>query len=416
VTYLLGRELYSEKAGLLAAALIAALPLSFRVARQAYPDALFSLFALASLYFLLLLKKEGEMDIYKVDRGFVLVVLTGVSIGLGMSTKILGPVFIVFIPLFLLVTRKDMERKFVLQGIFFIVVTASLTYVAFTAPFSLVDALLNPTDPDFTGGGLLSLVPANISGLFGPVVFLLTPLFYLTLLVPFLILYRRKPSREEFFLMFWIGASALLGILFSGFGRRIFFIFPLLSILTMGYLLSYWKKFRFVPLLAVIIIASVLPFSYLYGLRNDVIPADLFFNVKNTYTIHEDAYSAIIDDAQDQASIGFIAKTYEIYPRLYPGHHVTSYQQTDTGFSFEYLMPGERLKVNDMLCCNIFTGVFDCCSQCDYIIIEEEFREGFNAPDFSEWKTFSYSDSRGLNESYFGSDILHVFKRQFSSA
>lgn len=63
-TYLLGKELYSEKIGLLSALILVVNPLFFLIARQARMDIAMVCFALIALYFLVIALKSGKYDYY----------------------------------------------------------------------------------------------------------------------------------------------------------------------------------------------------------------------------------------------------------------------------------------------------------------------------------------------------------------
>ncbi len=124
LSYLIGREMYDEKAGLFAALLFAIYPVVILLSVQAYSDSLFILFYLLSIYLFMLTLKEEKMGVF---------LMLGVSAAMTYYMRPEG-VFVLVMPLLQLFGafrgKVSFNRKYILN-----VSVVCLVFFALISPY-----------------------------------------------------------------------------------------------------------------------------------------------------------------------------------------------------------------------------------------------------------------------------------------
>ena len=111
VIYAIGRELYSKSVGLIAALIFSVCPIVLHASTKIWIDALFALLCTLSVYFAILAIKKEKAFLY---------ILTGISFGLALLSKISALVIIAPIVYLLL---KDFSMKRLINILYFVTFT-----------------------------------------------------------------------------------------------------------------------------------------------------------------------------------------------------------------------------------------------------------------------------------------------------
>jgi 4-amino-4-deoxy-L-arabinose transferase-like glycosyltransferase len=247
--------------GMLAASLLAVIPLAIRFSRDAHLDSLLTLWSTAAALFVWLYAKNKQK---------VYLVLAGLMAGLAISTKLDGLIVLV-LSLVLLISLREKKKN---SSLYIILPTLIVSFLL-NDPQHYLEGILNPADPSYN---LLSLdfwIKSLTSIKFWSVVLfeLLSPVFLVLWIGSNFLLIKKVIKEKSIFAHYLIFWQFILMALFifhrptvSGEYGLMPAIPPMAMAVSYG-LYSFKIKRNTVRMLAILLFINLFYFSFLYGLR-----------------------------------------------------------------------------------------------------------------------------------------------------
>jgi 4-amino-4-deoxy-L-arabinose transferase-like glycosyltransferase len=299
VIYLVGRDLFDSRYGLLAAALAAIVPEAVRFNRTLYLDSIYALLATLLVWFVIHTFS---------GRSLKWTLLSGVTLGLAAATKT-SAVFL--LPLIVgygaicwwqersapvVVYRKERKRsrsrsafpQFTLPiwwRVVVILVLGAIVFYIFVDPASYIHAIQYPVDKSYQGMTPLKYLVAGWNArvwLLGVALYLWTPGLVIAAIAGLVVLIRRdwrEPSRVLVLMVLWLCCLAPLLALhlpgLSGEHGYLPFVAPvtLLASVALMQLSRLWMATAFA-----VIVVTMLPATVLFGHRLMLLPYNSYLN------------------------------------------------------------------------------------------------------------------------------------------
>jgi 4-amino-4-deoxy-L-arabinose transferase-like glycosyltransferase len=285
VIYLLGRDLFDRRYGLVAAAMAAIVPLAVRYNRTMYLDSIYAL--LTALLIWLLVRTFSSRN----PKWFL---AAGVVLGLAGATKSSAPFLI---PLIIgygvfwwwqSCTTPATPQQFTLPvwvKLASILLIGFIVFYIFVDPGSYLHAIRYPVDPSYQNRTIVSYIVLLWQArdwLLGVALYLWTPPLLIAALAGLVMLVRhewRKPSHVLILMVLWLFCFAPLIPLhlrgLSGEHGYISFVAPvtLLAAFAVMQLKRLWLTISFV-----VIMATMLPATILFGHRLMLLPYNSYLN------------------------------------------------------------------------------------------------------------------------------------------
>lgn len=289
MVYLLGRDLYDEQHGLVAAAIAALLPEAVRYQRTLYLDPLYSLLTAAWVWCLHhgLRRPVGQLK---------WLVAAGVLLGLAAATKTSAPLLVV-LALAYGIVRSWQERG--LQSAYrvgLMLVVAYLVFFVFVSPESYWQAIRNPVDDAYQNMTVISYLSYAWEvrdWLVGVGLYLWTPPLLLAAVAGLVFIGLRwlkspgtstSPAKEtkaaDALVVLWLIANGPLFFLhlqrLSAEHGYLSFVSPIALLAAVG-LFALPRRWLLPALM--IVLLPMIPTTILYGLRLVPVPYDSFMNL-----------------------------------------------------------------------------------------------------------------------------------------
>ena len=298
MVYLLGRDLFSRRHGLVAALLAALVPLAVRYNRTMYLDSIYSL--LVALLIWLLVRAY-------LTRQWRWFLLAGVVLGLAAATKTSAPFMV---PLIIVYgafgwwqarqeppppKRKERKRSRSRSTEFgvplwakfgAILILGFVVFYIFVDPGAYIQSIRHPVDTAYQNrsiGFYLQAMWNSRDWLLGVMLYLWTPPLLLAALGGLILLIReewRKPSHVLVLMLLWLVSLGPLVPLhlrgLSGEHGYISFVAPVTLLASVG--LMYLTQ-RWMTIALIIVIVVMLPATVLFGHRLMLLPYNSYLNV-----------------------------------------------------------------------------------------------------------------------------------------
>ncbi len=273
MVYLIGKELYNEKVGLIASLMLGVFWSHLFHTARLLTDVIASTFWLIALYFFI----KGYLKNEKQTKNLI---LFGVFFGLSWFTR--SAIIVMLAPLFLTILTKDklkfLKKKSLWLGVLAILIAISPFFIyLFTQYDNPIQAYTGVGEGRFEGGGIkgftenISLI-ANSLMLPFTIIFLIGLFFLLDFFLGLdLLLKNDENVRAKFFLFILLATPIIFfGLTFNrALEERYFFpIFPIIFIIggyglmrLNDYLNKYYKYLGILVILALLILGSVVNIS-----------------------------------------------------------------------------------------------------------------------------------------------------------
>lgn len=307
LAYLIGRDLYSEKHGLIASAITAFLPLAVRYQRTLYLDPMYSL--LTAAWFWCLLRAFGR----SANLGWL--AAAGVLLGLTAATKTSAPFLMIIAVGYVAYCwwqgrteakaaatatknnkKKEKRQRRSSHQLFpewfygpwsklvMMLGLGLIVFLVFVSPRSYFEAIRNPVDTGFQNKGLVEYLIhlwAVRDWLAGVSLYLWTPPVLIAAAVGFVVIGRRWRlfQAADLLLILWLIAVSPLLLLhtagLSGEHGHLSFIVPVALLAAVGIVAL---PARWLVPAVVVVLLPMIPATILYGLRLVLIPYTSYLN------------------------------------------------------------------------------------------------------------------------------------------
>lgn len=331
-----------KEVAVFAAAILAIIPLSVRYSRDAHLDSIFALWiTLVALF----------MWRYYQNKKSYLLVLTGLSAGLAISTKLDGVIALILATLLVIIHIDIFNKKFFLNSVRKIFYALLLIYFPalilsflLNDPGAYIDGILNPSDPNYVILSKTFWSHAFVSvNFWARVLFnLLSPIVLILWIISLIVLVKEKGVTGKFLLVWQLLLLLLLSLHRPGVSGE-YGALPLISAISVSvaYSLSKIVK-RIRVILAVIFFALIFPFTFYYGFHIKPLPyysSSYIFN----RTISDDFYQKIINRVNQLAPNG--GRVF-----LLPQHNYPLFSlRPDISWSYSESKNADVLVVDDVI-------------------------------------------------------------------